>query len=147
MQRVLQVCLCGIVLAIVGCGPQPAPAKLGAHASSEFTSPLDANGVSLGVSSYPIFQDGAATPLVSPQTGTTLTLTRPIGAIRVHVSCSVAFTVGNGTMDGSSGKGYVTMGAGQWWGTECAALDSIPMKTTAGGSGVWSYCFDVYAGN
>ena len=147
--KLVSFVLACVVLALCGCGPeQPAtPHKLTAS-SAEFISPVDANGVYMGVSSYPKFQDGAASPLVSPQTGATLTLTRPSGAIRLHVSCTVAYDVGEGTLAGTTtGNGYVAMAAGQWWGTECAGLTTISLKTAGGGSGTWYYCWDMYKGN
>ena len=119
-------------------------------ASSEFVNPNDANGepLGVGVSSYPKFQDGATPPLVSPQTGTGLTLKRPTGAVRLHVSCSVAFLVGQGNLSGSgAGNGYVAMPAAQWWVSDCAALATIALATQAGGAGVWSFCWDIEAGN
>ena len=119
-------------------------------AESEFINPQDANGqpLGVGVSSYPKFQDGSASPKVSPQTGATLTLTRPTGAVRLHVTCSVAFLVGQGNLSGSgTGNGYVAMPAAQWWVSDCAALATIALATQAGGSGTWSFCWDVEAGN
>ena len=119
-------------------------------AEAEFINPQDANGqpLGVGVSSYPKFQDGATPPLVSPQTAVSLTLKRPTGAVRLHVSCSTAFKVGQGNLSGSgAGNGSVVMYAWQWFVIDCAALATIALATSAGDSGVWSFCWDIDAGN
>jgi len=107
-------------------------------------TPGDGNGELLQLSDVRVYQDEAVTPLVSPQTGITLTLKVPDKALLLNVKCTAIWRHGTGTNAGSTaGNGYVIEAADGWVALEVAGLrgTDLLLQTHAGGSATWYFYF------
>ena len=112
-------------------------------AASEFSLGRGSNNEILGVSTKPKYQDGSETPQVSPISASSLTLTRPNGAVRLHITCDAAYKAGEGTLAGTADNGYVPVAENTWYDVECVGLDSIPVATQSGSAGNWAFLWDM----